>query len=690
MDLLESKQESKAYSFKQLIEIKKKEYLKEADFDKKEEIVSKFICDPEVSYNFLKESIENALKTKADPDTIFNNIDSYFSCLKYSLSKEKNNEIYELIKSLNLKSANKFYKYLAFNDPINNFKDIHSKFALFQKEMNDNDKTKSNLEKIDEYIDEMLQIYNIDLQNYYYPPINEYPNYVYNYYSFLFYKTLKKFRKKKTITQQFATTTNQTLNQISNQTSNQISNQTSNQISNQTSDETSEYTDEEKKVMYYFIAVFFNDISKLLNKFKSENIYNDLMTLKIIFFYFKNLEYLRNYSSFRDTFLKVINCLDSEPITSNILNRFKFFRKNNGKKVEEKDWNSIGINEILYIDNNPLYPVKIKHFKNDILKLDDINLLYSLTFHSIDDLNINGLIQNSIIKYDDKIEEYSKKLLKNIFSSEMYINNFLFHDNRFKSDEKKKKELLESMFKGENKDAIFEEIWDNIFFLPFPNHDFAGFNNRPQYAIFINSKPEINPNPTFQKIIPRFHSDLNTLFHEFTHNIALLLVANLEDDEFGTLIKNDNDNLFKLQEKYNNKLYKDFDDLGDLMEVKLYGIRPKTFKTFSGLFCLNCDSYKYNSSDFREICVALYNAEINNNKESEEKGMFEKYDLKKILEYLMNSEIANLLKEYFVVGKEFKNESFTESGKSRKNYGNYFHNEEFSVNNDYCDKLDKI
>ena len=409
-------------------------------------------------------------------------------------------------------------------------------------------------------------------------------------------------------------------------------------------------------MIHYSIGLFFEDVRKLFEKLNYDTIQKDLKILKVIFFYFKNLEHSRNYS-FRKMFLNIINCLDSEPITSDILKRFKFFRKNFKTQLKEEDWNSIGINEILYIDNNPLYPVKIKHFKKDILTLEDMPLQYALMLHSIDDLNIDGLIQNSIIKYNDKIEEYSKKLLKNIFSSEMYINNFLFHDNRFKSDEKKKKELLESMFKGENKDAIFEEIWDNIFFLPFPNHDFAGFNNRPQYTIFINSKPEINPNPTFQKIIPRFHRDLNTLIHEFTHNIALLLAANLEDDEFGTLIKNDNDDLFKLQEEYslkynqNNILYEDFDDFGDLMEVKLYGIRPKTFKTFSGLFCLNCNSYKYNSSDFREICVALYNAEIDNNKRSKEKGMFEKYDLKKydlkkMLEDLMNSEIANLLKNF--------------------------------------------
>ena len=62
-----------------------------------------------------------------------------------------------------------------------------------------------------------------------------------------------------------------------------------------------------------------------------------------------------------------------------------------------------------------IYPVKIKHFKKDILNLNNIPLLNSLLSHSIDDLNIDGLIQNSIIKFDDKIEGYTKKVITKYF-----------------------------------------------------------------------------------------------------------------------------------------------------------------------------------------------------------------------------------------------------------------------------------
>lgn len=667
MEDLELERDSTAYSFKQLIKLKKNQYLNETDFDAKQEIALKFICDPEVSSDLLDKCIDEFEKANEDPNSIYNSIDSIFSCLKYSLTKAKNLKYYSYMKNLEPNLVDSVYKYLAFNDPINNFKSIYSQYFLLLSEIKDKAKIKENLGKIDKYIDDMLLVYNIDLENYYYPPMEEYPIYAYNFYSFLFYKILKKFREKK-IFNPFQTDKT----------------------------EKTQYINNEKERMYYLIGLFFQDVNKIFLKFNYENIQKDIKTLKIISFYLKILEYCRDYNTFRDIFQKIINCIDSEPITSDILKRFEFFRKNGKTPLTEKDWNSIKLNEILYIDNNPLNPVKIKHFRKDILNLEDIPLFNALMSHSIDYLNIDGLIQNSIIKYDDKIEEYSKKLLKNIFSSDMYRNNFLFHDKRFGSKDAKKAIILEDIFKGKNKDIIFEEIWNNIFFLPFPNQDLSGFNNRPQYAMFINSIPEINRNQSFQKIIPRFHCDINTLFHEFTHNIAILLAANLEEEEFETSIKNDNDDLNNLQKKYslkynqNNIIYNKFDDFGDLMEVKMYGIRPRKFKTFSGLFCLNCNSYSLNPDDFRELCVGLYNMEIENTKDDSEKSKIsDKNDLNNKLKDLMNSEIAQLLQGYFFIDKGLKNESYTESGKPREN-ANFMYNEEFSVNTDYCDKLDKI
>ena len=121
----------------------------------------------------------------------------------------------------------------------------------------------------------------------------------------------------------------------------------------------------------------------------------------------------------------------------------------------------------------------------------------------------------------------------------------------------------------------------------------------------------------------------------------------------------------------------------------MYGIRPRKYRTFSGLFCLNPDSYKLDPFKFKQICVGLYN--YGNDNYSEKNNMNSlKLKFEEIVENLMNSEIANLLKEYFPFDTKNKNETFTEDGKPRQYNDNFMINEEYSTNTDYCDKLDNL
>lgn len=347
--------------------------------------------------------------------------------------------------------------------------------------------------------------------------------------------------------------------------------------------------------------------------------------------------------------------------------------------------------------------LKIKHFRKDILNIENNKLFCVLKDFQLDNLNFDGLIQNSIIKYSPKIEKYTKELLKSIFSSERYINNFQKHDKRFNLFKNEKINLLKDIFQGSNSTLIFQEIWENIFFIPFIDKDFSGFNNRNQYSIFINSLQKFDFNTSFNKIVPLFHCELNTLFHEITHNFVLLLAANLEENSFENLEiieEQELKELYNLQKKYydkynqNNKIYNKFEDFGDLMEIEMYGIRPRKYKTFSGLFCLNKDSYTLGSNEFREICVGLYNFEFENEKKIEkfhkDDNKEVKYNYKEILENLFNSEIAKLLMEHFEFDIKWKNEVYTEDGKPREIPFNNMFNEEYTVDIDYCDKLDKL
>ena len=651
-----SSQNEVGYSFSQLIKIRKDEYFKKTLLCDKENIATKFIYDPDISYDLLNNYVNLRKSGEVKSSLLFEKFDTFYHTLQYSLPKEKNNYFYEILKTFEQKNINASYEYLAHNDPINNFKNLCPNYALILKEDNE-EKLSLNIIQINKYIDMMLKVYDINFRDYYFPPMKEYPTYAYNFFSFLFFKTLKEFKIKKIYNKQ----------------------------KKEMEIVDGGYTKREEIILNIKIAKFFETVSNIFEKFNYSNINKDLISLKLIYFYFKIFEYSRNYDSIANLLKEMVNCLDSEMITSDILKRFQFYRNGSKIQIKEEEWNSIGINEEICSDSLPGFSIKIKHFKKDLLKLSDIKLLTKLESYCLDNLNILGFIQNSIIKYNDEIEEYSKILLKSIFSSDIYLKSFLKNDKRFEAKNSEKEKLLNNFFKGVNSDIIFEEIWENIFFLPFPIDGLGGFNTRAYYSIFVNTNYNANYQKTFQEIIPLFHCYINTLIHEFTYNIALLLAANLDEEEFETIIiKNDKD-LINLQTEYskkykqNNIIYDKFYDLGDLIEVEIYGVRQRKFKTFSGLFCLDYNSYNNNvHDDFRKVYVELYNCDSI------------KDDKNEIFKKLMNSEIANLLEKYFSIISPIKNESFIMNSKPRKTEHGLIINEEYSININYCDKLDKI
>ena len=206
------------------------------------------------------------------------------------------------MKQLNPQKLIKSYEYLANKNPINNSKDIYTNYSVFLNSyINKNPKTQvlDILNNIDDYIDKMLEVYNINLRGYYFPPMKEYPIYAYNFYSYLFYKTLKKFKTKK-IRQPFSNNQNPS----------------------------PKYTNNEWIAINYKIATFFEAVHLIFERFNENNISKDLIALKIIFFYFKYFEHTRNFK--RDNkFIKLINSIYYDPISSDILNHFEFYRKDN-------------------------------------------------------------------------------------------------------------------------------------------------------------------------------------------------------------------------------------------------------------------------------------------------------------------------------------------------------------------------
>ena len=156
-----------AYSLKQLISNQKEKYEKETIIENKEIIANKLICDKKISEDLL--NIINNMNIQ-DKKSNFNTFENYYHIFQYSLSTKENLKFYNSLKELNPQIISKHpeYEFLAVNDPINNFKNICSKFSIFIDEINDLNKVKINLENIQKYIDDMLKIYDINLEGYYY------------------------------------------------------------------------------------------------------------------------------------------------------------------------------------------------------------------------------------------------------------------------------------------------------------------------------------------------------------------------------------------------------------------------------------------------------------------------------------------------------------------------------------------
>jgi len=683
-----------AYSFDQLINIYRKNYFNSKDIIDKENIMANYIIDNQISDQFLQLLIFEYSKKIKDNNTFLETIISYFYSLVYSLNNEQVVNIINIMKNYNLYINNEKFLFLMTHDPINNFKEIFNVY----KNVTLKDQKETIISKIDAYIYKMSQIiYDVELDNYYFPPSSQQPIYAYNYYSFKIFRILNNFTKKR-VRAKFCVNKNK--NEQKFQEYGKI---------------------DEKWDIYKQIYSFFFDTKSLFNKLNYNNIEKDIKILKIIIFHLNLFEHSRNYKKVKLKFIKTINCLESNPITNKILDKYKLYRINNDNIITKDDWDKIDINEEIMIKEPFQVIVKIKHYNENILNLDDYFLESVLKYPSIEYLNIDGLLNHSLIKYNFEIEEFSKDLLKYILTSDKYINIFIKNGDLFdlnkdekqeneNKDKNKSKKIFESIFRGPNKDKIFEELWNNIFCIPF-YEDLSGFNNRIQYAIFINTESNFSLKSSSRGIIAQMHNEINTLIHEFSNSLVFLLAANIGSKNFETKIIYPNDNLKNLQKKYKNiyeqngYIYNEFSDFGDLIEVELYGIKPNKFKTFSSLFCLNKKSYDLNDEKFREICERLYkyNGLLNDDEiiksviESKTKDDIKKIfknkeisDIDNILIELLKSEFINIALNSFKLEGNVLNDSFEKSENDRSLIYSLLSNEEYSVNRDYCDKLDEL
>lgn len=646
MDKMDVDEDSNEFlPFKELIILKTKEYYN-ASFVEKEKLADKLCFIPEVSKHYLNEIISNYKITKnsvkASKEMIF--FYQKFNLHQFSLSANDNTDFYKyfLTKTEKDLKTKIHLKYLTKNNPMLNFSKLIDIYMILDANNDEKNEIKDKVEKIDSYINEMFQIYNIEFNNItYFPPHKNYANYSYNYYTRALLTILIKFRKKRK------------LFYINNSNNNQ------DYICFSNIDERYNSYIEIQKLFVYF--------QNIINNFNEENHEKNIIVIKIMLVYLYFLEISRNFSIINDCVENVTFAMDSLPITDEILEKFQIFNKETNKQITKEDWKSIGFddNVIIKIDRANKFECKIKHFNNKILELKPHLIINKLQQRKIEYLNMEGFLKNNFIQFEPEIENYLKNLLMHIFSSKIYLNNFLKYDLRYKNCHEKKKKLMENIFNGKYKTEIFEELYHNVLFIPFPKEiQISGLTNRDYYTININSlyySGDIS-NPLL--IIPYIHSSLNDLFHEVSHNLFLLLAANLDTLDYDTINYTDlNNELINLQIKFKKEYnieYKEvdvFSDFGDLMEISLYGIKPYKFKTFSSLFFMDKNSFTNTIDEFRNNYLKYYNYKNNifNNKNVNNNIQEEKNEILN----LFSSEFWIIISKYYPLKDTIKNESIT-------------------------------
>ena len=518
--------------------------------DERKNIIINFIMDEQISIDYL-----NKLINKKNTDTKI--INEAYSLLKYSLSKNKKEKYIKYTSEEIRNNTNElwfvkcdilseFYNTIIFIE-----EKIKSKIMKKEEILND----------IDNKIKNLLNIFSIGFNKYKFPPINGNMNYSYNYLFREFIYFISLFQKKRNTESLFS----------------QVK---TNKIIKTKKEDYIDYSTIDDKYNSYLKLYRLLDIFKIMN-FDDDHSKN-YIKLKIMIFFLFIFEEKRTFANVNIKLIdKIIKSINSKPITKEILKKYIITKNNENKIIEENDWDSLSIND--YININLDYSnmnIKIKSYNSNLINLEKKDLFISLQDKDIEYLNFEGLLNNNFIKINNEIENEIKNILFSILQSEKTEENFKIEE-RFKN--------YKYIFKSRYSREIFEEIWENILIIPIPFKNYNGYNIRYDYSIFINSNIKSDEDNSLN-IVSILHALTNDIYHEIFHAISLLYCTTFDINSISTPEKNNNE-LIKKQEdtkkKYNLRfeiIKKEFEDLGDYMEILYYNIKPKCFATYSSLY----------------------------------------------------------------------------------------------------------
>ena len=298
------------------------------------------------------------------------------------------------------------------------------------------------------------------------------------------------------------------------------------------------------------------------------------------------------------------------------------------RKISSENMEKIkGINDCMI---NFINKEELKNFIKENPKqlfIKKNNILLELNDNLIDDLLLNEILIFKVFdqEFNFDFKKYNNRVfndLKSIITQKswyycnfQYINeyNFIFTDNKLKSEFKNFiRNILESPYlkniykevesRFDNKtlfeddfDKIYEEIFEHIYFFPFPIDDTYGYAFKRSFDIFITMY-DIN-NESFD-LLGRLYANCNDIIHEIYHISTCYYIINSEEKDFMNFksripSKNKREYTQKQINFIDNIQSKDLRikkeeniDLGDCIEIECYGfyIRDFTLKNVLELF----------------------------------------------------------------------------------------------------------
>jgi hypothetical protein len=362
--------------------------------------------------------------------------------------------------------------------------------------------------------------------------------------------------------------------------------------------------------------------------------------------------------------IKVINCcminlLNIEDIKKFIVeNPKKLFIMRNEKEIEltNDNINSFSLNEKLIYkskDNNNI-DFNIKLYNKNVLDNLEANIKKKLwinaNFEYIEDYNFINSNENLKLLF----KKHIKEMLKSPYIKKIYLKT----EERFEANK---------YYLFDDSDKIFNELYNQIIFFPFPDAKSFGFCNKNSLDIFITMYDN-NDCDTFD-LFGKLYANSNDIMHEMFHLSANYYIINSENknkDDFNSKIPSEKKisyiktqkDFIEITKSVNRAIKEKEIDFGDAIEIECYGfcIRDFFLKNICELFLKETWYDKEKIKNFKINYIENNKANGKDEEISEVKEKDEKINEKQVFvdinEYKKNSEIINCFFNCFPLDDE--------------------------------------